>query len=104
MEAVLFDPAVIPPTAGSLPAQPPAPLVDRDRFEPVSPGTRAQPPGRGKASHATTQDHDPATAHAFPERIAPAVSASGTGPGRSSTAERNTSSQSDGRSSSGNRA
>ena len=39
--------------------QSPAPLVDRDRLQPLPPVARAQLPGRGQSSHATTEDDDP---------------------------------------------
>ena len=74
VQAVLLDPPGGTAAAGSLAPEPPAPLVHRDRLEPVAPSGLAQPPGRRHRGH-TAAEHGDALPSRRAGRHAPGVTA-----------------------------
>ncbi len=69
VQPVLFDPAIRTAARRALAAQPPAALIDRDRFEPVPPAGFAEPPGRTQPRHAAAEDGDLASWPSHPSSV-----------------------------------
>ena len=69
MQPVFFDASVWAAAGCTLPAEPPATLVDGDGVEAIAPARFAQSPGGAQPGHATAEDGDLASRPAHPSSV-----------------------------------